>query len=195
MKKVLITGASRGIGLAISDELQDKYTVIGISKSGNNNTLKFDLSNQQDLETVKNIECDILINCAGISNGTAKEVYDVNVFPLIELSEINYNRMESGIIINIGSVCVNFDINLNRIPSSYHTSKVAVKQFTNLLSDRKKPNLSVTHVELDMVQTDLTAHFPERVRNNFHTPKQIAKTISWIIDAPKYPTISNIVLR
>ena len=118
MKKVLITGASRGIGLAISDELQDKYTVIGISKSGNNNTLKFDLSNQQDLETVKNIECDILINCAGISNGTAKEVYDVNVFPLIELSEINYNRMESGIIINIGSVCVNFDINLNRIPSS-----------------------------------------------------------------------------
>jgi NAD(P)-dependent dehydrogenase (short-subunit alcohol dehydrogenase family) len=61
IKKIAITGHSRGIGKSLVDRFSDEYEVIGFSRANG-----YDISRDEDLERIiaESIDCDIFINNA-----------------------------------------------------------------------------------------------------------------------------------
>lgn len=117
-KRVLVTGASKGIGRACADLLaQEGCTVLGTSRSieGGPNTKQGDLSRRgvaEDLAAWAG-ELDILVNNAGAIPGgdlqrvdeeTWRHAWDLKVFGYINLTRAVYAKMKArgrGVIINI----------------------------------------------------------------------------------------------
>lgn len=110
MKHGIITGSSRGIGLATVELLvnNSKTKVIGTSTNGNHTLikpnfecLKLDLSSSSSIdkfvENLENVKLDFLINNAGIllekwdesviNLKQLKDTFDINLFGTIELTE------------------------------------------------------------------------------------------------------------
>ena len=198
MKSVLITGASRGIGKDIADTFnaRDEFDIITLSKSGENCTYAIDLSDPVDLEKAKKIECDILINCAGILDGDAQQIFDTNVLPVMSLSETNYERMENGLIINMGSFVSEFSVTAAKtIPLQYQVSKMTIKRFSTLLADKRKKGMRVCCVEPDIVDTEMVHCYPERMRKKFINPDDVAKAVMAIVDLPQTINVTNITIR
>jgi len=127
MKNVLVTGASKGIGKVISEELSKNYSVYGVARSEgllNNLPLKSycvcDLSKKDDLNILKNFikekNIDILINNAGeyiyepidnLSIEQISEIFMINsIAPIFLISKVvsNMKKNKWGRIINIGSI-------------------------------------------------------------------------------------------
>ena len=196
MKTVLITGGSRGIGKETADLLKKRndLNVITISKSGNYCNHAIDLSTKDGLKEAAAIECDILINCAGILSDDIIDTFETNILPVMVLSETNYERMDAGLIINLGSFASEFSVNARIIPMQYQISKMTIKRFSNLLADGKK-NTRVTCVEPDIVDTEMSHCYPERMRKNFIHPARIATVIEQIINMPDDINITNITVR
>jgi len=167
-KKVLITGASKGIGKAIAENLieNDKYDVFGTSRNPdrvkNSNDrlslIQLDVTNTESIKScfdqVGNI--DILINNAGQSQlGAAedisvkkyKELFAVNFFGVVETSNIFLPgiRKNKGKIINIGSLIGTFNLPYY---SSYTASKCALQGYTHSLRmELSKLGVQVTLIE------------------------------------------------
>jgi NAD(P)-dependent dehydrogenase (short-subunit alcohol dehydrogenase family) len=125
---VLVTGASRGIGMAISQKLvQNGYQVFGTTRGSSSigtvdKVLRLDVRDDKSIE-----ECidavleeagriDFLVNNAGItiygaieelSLAQVKELFETNFFGVVRLTQAvlpTMRRQASGRIINIGSV-------------------------------------------------------------------------------------------
>lgn len=149
-KKVLITGASRGIGKAIAISLHNAgYNIIATSRNPEQIEQKIDGIEyiQLDLLDEKSIDkciqnagyVDILINNAGQSQiGAAeeipldkfKEIFQINLFGIIKLTQGFLPGMienGDGFIINIGSLAGTFAIPFQ---SSYVASKAGLSGFT-----------------------------------------------------------------
>ena len=102
MKKVLLTGASRGIGKAIYEELKNDFNIITPSK---------DELNLSSIESINNYfkdiphEFDILINNAGINiiknidsilDSDIEEITTVNLIaPLKLIKEVSKNMKKN----------------------------------------------------------------------------------------------------
>lgn len=177
-KVVLITGASRGIGLAIGEELFAKgYNLSLLSKTievrDSDKVLaqKCDVTNPTDVESavsntlVKFRRIDVLVNSAGRSHlGTIDEltledldkVYDVNVKGTFNVSKAVLPFMKeqkSGYIINIGSLrgikCANGK-------AAYCMSKSAVRAFSKTLSkELSESGIKITVINPGFVNTDI----------------------------------------
>ena len=113
MKKVIITGTSRGIGFELAQQFaKNNFQVLALSRNKkplddlqlkNITTLSVDVCKQEDIEKVSNFiqenwqEVDILIHNAGflinrpfenLTKNDFLRVYDVNVFGVAELTRI-----------------------------------------------------------------------------------------------------------
>jgi len=113
MKKVIITGTSRGIGFELAQQFaKNNYQVLALSRNSapienlklNNVTaLSIDVSSNNDLKKVATYihrnwnEVDILIHNAGflinkpfenLTKDDFLKVYDVNVFGVAELTQL-----------------------------------------------------------------------------------------------------------
>lgn len=164
MKKVWITGVSRGIGLATALKfLEEGYKVFGTSTSGESDIehedflcFKLDLGNADSILeftqtlTSKALELDVIINNAailieewGIPDSAIymdklRKTFDVNFFGTIQITEslIPILNKESKII-NISSNWGSFsDRAFDPYHPHYKMSKTALNIYTKLLGAR-----------------------------------------------------------
>lgn len=132
MKKILITGASSGIAASVVNKIKNIdnyyiYVTVRTNKQlelvtkkyadyNNIECLKLDVTDDKDIENIKDLDIDILINNAAIGEGGSiacinmdrlKKNFNVNVFGTIKLTQVVLKNMinkGSGKIINIASL-------------------------------------------------------------------------------------------
>jgi len=202
MKKVLITGASRGIGRATSEIfLENEWQVFGLARSFPNKIdnpnfkeICFDLKNISEIPSlVKNFaEIDVLVNNAGVMNLARDEEIAINMIAPIELSLVFGEKMKSGSrIISVASIAAQ----IGHPDIWYGATKAALANATKSLSKKFAGKIICNAVAPGPVETDMLNDIPEerkeQLKKNsstgkFASPKEIAKTIYWLsVNAPE----------
>ena len=222
-KKVLITGASSGIGRAIAEALfKEGAEVIGLCRSVENlppgvTPLSCDLSEPDQIATAFSSldHLDILINNAGlaylspISTGDPekwKSMWQINVHALGLCSQqaLKLFPPSGGHILNISS------LSGHRHPPTggfYAATKFAVRAMTEALRSELKLVNSATRISSispGFVDTPLLDHYfagredqlaQTRAEVNMLTPQNIAATALHILSAPPGVEINDVLLR
>lgn len=184
MKKVLVTGGVRGIGLAIARVfLQKGYQVfVSYSKDEKNalqaeqeglNAVRFDVSKEEEVKTAfeKMGGLDILVNNAGVS--LIKQIQDTSVEEFDKVLSVNLKgaflctreavkgmlKKGAGLIVNISSVWGEVG---GSCESVYSASKGGVITFTKALaSELGYSRIRVNAVSPGVIDTQMNAHFSE----------------------------------
>ena len=200
MKKVvLITGASKGIGKALTEKmLNENYFVIGTSRNGiikdfdNKDfySLELDLSNTSSIDNAhKEIfsefkHIDILINNAGIGPDLDTYIpekesfnltFDVNVTGTVFFTEPLIELIgENGIILNVSSKMGSLDVCELTDSVAYRMSKSALNMYTKILTNRLKDKIKVASIHPGWVKTTI---IESNLKNGRLTPEQSADNI------------------
>ncbi len=192
-KKILITGASGGIGNALVkkfNSLSGKVLATGTKIEKLNNLkkqfpeveiLKFDLSEHSIIEEfIDNVSSklsglDIVINNAGINMDNLslrmkdeewKKVIDINLTSTYYLCKSSIKKMlknKYGRIINITSI-VGHTGNIGQ--SNYAASKAGIIGMSKSLAiEYAKKNITINCVSPGFIQTDMTEKISENVKN------------------------------
>lgn len=196
---VLITGASRGIGLALTKKmLSENFYVIGTSRNWENENFKhknlyaltLDLSNplsikkahKEIFEKFKHI--DILINNAAIgpdldTSFPEKESFDstfeVNVTGTVFFTEPLINLIsQNGMILNISSEMGSLNSCKSSGSVAYRMSKSALNMYTKILTNRLNNKIKVASIHPGWVKTTIAK---DNIVNGRLTPKQSAEKI------------------
>ena len=180
MKKALITGASRGIGRAIAEKLQNEYELYLICRQ--NTDMMADLPGRHytgDVsdhsfvsEVFKDIQSlDLLINNAGISHfGLIQDMtpseWDTmigtcltSVYNTVNLAVPLMVRAGSGRIINISSM---LGISGASYETAYSAAKGGVNTFTRALAKELAPSgIAVNAIAPGVVDTDMNKHLSD----------------------------------
>ncbi len=188
MKKVVVTGSSRGIGKAIAEEFAKNgyHVIINASKSYKELQSTFsdfitkgysceavmaDVSNYESCKELFKSDVDILINNAGISDISLftdmtpaqwKHVIDVNLLSVFNCTHYALKSMikkHAGIIINISSIWGERGASCESV---YSASKGAVNAFTKSIA--KETGLSgirVNAISCGVIDTQMNSCFSE----------------------------------
>ena len=192
-KKVLITGASGGIGsslvkkfLSLDAEVLGSGTNLEKLEKLKNNfkkikVKKFDISSHSQIENFINEVSeelgglDILINNAGINRDNLslrmkddewQKVIDINLTSTFLLSKYAIKKMmksNSGRVINITSI-VGHTGNIGQ--SNYAASKAGIIGMSKSLSiEYAKKNITINCVSPGFIVSDMTNSIPEKIRS------------------------------
>jgi len=190
-KKALVTGASKGIGKAIAEELESLGAeVFCVSRSFDGaNGMKCDVTNRNDREKLygtikyKWNSLDILINNAGTNNrkhildstkADYEELLNLNqtaVFEMCKMFHPLLKKSGDGAIVNITSVAAETFVGTG---ASYAMTKAAVDRLTKYLAvEWAKDNIRVNAVAPWYIKTPLTDKY---VKNSVYMEKILSRT-------------------
>jgi len=197
-KRVLITGASSGIGKSIAVLLlQEGFEVLGTSR--NPETIKNKLSGVKylplDLQDPKSIdalipqlgEIDVLINNAGqgqvgpfeeVPIDKVRSLFEVNLFGIIHLTQAilpSMRKRRNGLIINLSSMSGIFGVGFT---SAYCGTKFAVEgMFRSLRQEVRAFGIKVVMIEPGYVATGFEQERFIDESSDYYENAKIFKTI------------------
>lgn len=201
LKKILITGASRGIGKDIALKSKEKgYKVLGTSttKEGveliNENGiqgLQLNLSKQESIQSFIKIliqehaNIDVLVNNAGITKDNIvlrmtedewMDVLNVNLNAAFKISKIVLKFMLKkrwGRIINITSTSASTG---NKGQANYAAAKAGVEAFSkSLAKEVGSRGITVNAIAPGYIQTDMTEVIKEKVKEEILSQIPLAR--------------------
>ena len=189
MKKVIITGTSRGIGFELAQQFaKNNFQVLALSRNQkpldnlklkNIETLSVDVCNQDDLQKVSKYlseywgDIDILIHNAGflinkpfesLTKDDFLRVYDVNVFGVAALTQICIPYLKKGShVVTISSMGgIQGSLKFPGL-AAYSSAKGAVITLSELLAEEyKSAEIAFNVLAIGAVQTEMLAEaFPD----------------------------------
>lgn len=212
-KRILLTGASRGIGLAIYNKLKEEYEIIAPTRE------ELDLSDNKSIDTYidknKNFKIDIIINNAGINFPQwIDEITDDNLEDSIQINLVapiklvrgfvgNMKKNKWGRIVNISSM---FGTIARGKQVLYSSTKHGINGMTKALAlELAQYNILVNSVCPGFTATDMVIkkNSPEKVASlekdiplgRLGKPEEIVNLIEFLItDKASYITGSAILI-
>lgn len=220
MKKVVVTGASSGIGKEITLRLLKLgYHVIGISRTITNEEFKHqdflainaDLSDESSTittcKTLANENIYMLINSAGFGRFEPHE--ELNAKIISDMVSLNLTapmlltnaclrdlKKNDGYLININSIEA---IKRSKFAGVYSATKAGLKAFSeSLFEETRKSGLSITNINPDMTQSsfyddlrfDVSSKEDEKLLST-----DIADAVEHIISMRKGAVVSDYTIR
>lgn len=192
MKKILITGASSGLMKELIKKIKNKYFIYvtvhtkrqlkNVEKlyeyDQNIKCFKLDVTDEKDIEKLKNIDVDILISNAAIGYGGSiinmdidkiRDNYEINVFSNFNLVQEVLKKMlkkNNGKIIIMSSLA-----GIIPIPflGSYCSTKASIIKLTECLKKELKilnSNIKISLIEPGMYKTGFNKYMFENKYNN-----------------------------
>ena len=217
MKKVFITGGSRGIGEACVRLFaargydtafqynKNKESAKAVERETGAVAYKCDFCDKNQIsELIEKVgDCDILVNCAGVSetglltdmsDSAYRNLMSVNldaVFYLCRGFLPEMVRKHSGAIVNVSSV---WGVCGASCEAAYSATKGAVLALSKALAQELGPShIRVNAICPGVIQTDMCANVAPEVLENLReqtpierlgTPEDIAQAMAFLVDAP-----------
>ena len=210
MKKIaLITGGTSGIGAAIAQNLSNEYEVITVSRS-ENATVRGDLRNNFFREyLVEKYTPDIFINNAAALFYDPYQMLEMNGTVPVDLLLKFYEKMPSGIILNISSQSAERHVRPKEelTKSLYSIGKKYLKETSISLNYSKNKPIKVMCLSPAATHTPIiekiTNYVPKEEDYTNYTweesiawmkPEEVANIVRYMIDLPPHVAIPELVL-
>ncbi|WIM68331.1 SDR family oxidoreductase [Corynebacterium breve] len=220
MKTALVTGASRGIGRAIAEDLgRDHHVLVGATRDASEvvatlpsaEPFEVDLTDAAALaQAATQIESlDVLVHSAGVcpwetvegsSLSTWREAFELNVFAVAELTRLLLPalRRTTGLVVAINS---GSGFHSGEKAAVYSGTKFALRAFTDALRVEEKGRLRVTSVHPGRVDTDMQVQLQKDMGATgydgslYATPESVARAVRLAVDMGEDASVDEISVR